>query len=206
MTATHIGEHLWHRDCPACPPTPPTVVEVATITATSTTATDDEPDDLHNALREINDIVGNESTLGEDETSQIRGILFVALAVDYPEPEHSCRVVRDTGPAHPTRAPQAPGAPHSPHPAPEVGSTDLEASAGTTAMRAEDVPDELADILGQKLYDENSEGCAAEGCDGHPSRASCQEWARELLAAVLPAHEAMVRAEVAEEIEAQDTP
>lgn len=50
-------------------------------------------------------------------------------------------------------------------------------------MRPEDVPDELVDLL----YD------ALVVCDGH-------EEAREVLVAVLPAHEQMVRAEVADDL------
>jgi hypothetical protein len=53
-------------------------------------------------------------------------------------------------------------------------------------MDAQNVPEELVELL----YD------ALSICDGH-------EEAREALAAVLPAHEAMVRAKVAEEIEAE---
>ena len=52
-------------------------------------------------------------------------------------------------------------------------------------MDPQNVPEELVELL----YD------ALSICDGH-------EEAREALAAVLPAHEAMVRAKVAEEIEA----
>lgn len=72
-------------------------------------------------------------------------------------------------------------------------------------MKPEDVPEELAKTLGERLYDDYHEGCDETGCSGI-SHEQCEEIAREYLSLVLPAHEAMVRQRVAEEIEAQVSP
>lgn len=45
---------------------------------------------LHQALQEINLVVGNELTLGDPETSRIRGILFSALEGSEVEPCDTC--------------------------------------------------------------------------------------------------------------------
>jgi hypothetical protein len=75
-----------------------------------------------------------------------------------------------------------------------------------TTMNPEDVPSELAVMLGEALYDDAHEHCGEDGCYGG-DRASYIKQARFLLADLLPVRDAeieqRVRAKVAEEIEAR---
>ncbi|HEY9367546.1 hypothetical protein [Streptomyces sp.] len=69
-----------------------------------------------------------------------------------------------------------------------------------TPETATEVPAELVAILGQRMYDASHESCD-DYCHGAPL-AMFETIARDHLAAVLPAHEAMVRAKVVREIAA----
>lgn len=75
------------------------------------------------------------------------------------------------------------------------------------AMRADEkkrmdaVPDQLVQILGERLYDDAHEGCDEDGCAGG-GLPFYENYARFLLADVIDEHERMVRERVAEEIEA----
>lgn len=66
-------------------------------------------------------------------------------------------------------------------------------------MKPEDVPDQLATTLGERLYDDYHENCDEIGCSGI-SHQQCEQVARDYLGLVLPAHEAMVRQRVAAEL------
>lgn len=71
-------------------------------------------------------------------------------------------------------------------------------------MRAEErqrlaaVPAELVEMLGERLFDDAHENCDSEGCTGG-GLPYYEEYARILLADLLPKHERMVREQVARE-------
>ncbi|WP_119728355.1 hypothetical protein [Thermomonospora amylolytica] len=69
------------------------------------------------------------------------------------------------------------------------------------AMAPEDVPADLIEIVADIMFDDAHENCGEEPCPGN-TRPWHEEQARTYLAAVLPAHEAMVRAKVADELRA----
>ena len=72
------------------------------------------------------------------------------------------------------------------------------------AIRAEEhqrlaaVPAELVEQLGERLFDDAHENCDSDGCTGG-GLPFYEEYARVLLADVLPEHERMVREQVARE-------
>ncbi|MCO6011536.1 hypothetical protein NE236_41955 [Actinoallomurus purpureus] len=82
-----------------------------------------------------------------------------------------------------------------------MAGTDLAAMLAEEQKRLAAIPAELAAMLGERMYDDAHEGCDEGGCAGG-DRASFEEYARVLLADLLPEHERMVREQNAKELPA----